>query len=162
MDIIGNIVPFIGSEEEKMQQETQKILGSIAYGQSVPLAARVSAHCNRVSVVDGHVVNASVEFAQKPTLAEVQSAIKNFQSVPQHRKLPSAPVHPLVYAPQSDRPQPRRDAMRENGMAVTVGRIRECPVLDIKLVACGHNTIRGAAGAAVLNAELMASEGFLD
>lgn len=162
MDIIGNIVPFIGSEEEKMQQETQKILGGIANGQSVPLAARVSAHCNRVSVVDGHVVTASVEFAHKPTVADVQSAIESFQSVPQQRKLPSAPAHPLVYAPQSDRPQPRRDAMRENGMAVTVGRIRECPVLDIKLVACGHNTIRGAAGAAVLNAELMASEGFLD
>jgi aspartate-semialdehyde dehydrogenase len=92
----------------------------------------------------------------------VQAAIENFQSVPQQRKLPSAPLKPLTYLPQADRPQPRRDAMRENGMGVTVGRIRECPALDIKLVACGHNTIRGAAGAAVLNAELMASEGFLD
>jgi aspartate-semialdehyde dehydrogenase len=162
MDIVANVVPFIGAEEEKMQQETQKILGALSNGTIVPLAARVSAHCNRVAVTDGHVVTASIEFAKKPTIADVQAAIENFQSVPQQRKLPSAPLKPLTYLPQADRPQPRRDAMRENGMGITVGRIRECPVLDIKLVACGHNTIRGAAGAAVLNAELMASEGFLD
>jgi aspartate-semialdehyde dehydrogenase len=162
MDIVANVVPFIGAEEEKMQQETQKILGTLSNGAIVPLPARVSAHCNRVAVTDGHVVTTSVEFSKKPSVAEVQAAIENFQSVPQHRKLPSAPLKPLTYLPQADRPQPRRDAMRENGMGVTVGRIRECPVLDIKLVACGHNTIRGAAGAAVLNAELMASEGFLD
>ena len=162
MDIIANVVPFIGAEEEKMQQETQKILGALSNGVIVPLAARVSAHCNRVPVTDGHVVTTSIEFSQKPTVAEVQAAIENFQSVPQQRKLPSAPLKPLTYLPQADRPQPRRDAMRENGMGVTVGRIRECSALDIKLVACGHNTIRGAAGAAVLNAELMASEGFLD
>jgi len=162
MDILGNIVPFIGAEEEKMQQETQKILGTLSNGTITPLPARVSAHCNRVAVTDGHVVTASIEFSQKPSVAEVQAAIENFQSVPQQRKLPSAPLKPLTFLPQADRPQPRRDAMRENGMGITVGRIRECPVLDIKLVACGHNTIRGAAGAAVLNAELMASEGFLD
>jgi aspartate-semialdehyde dehydrogenase len=162
MDIMANVVPFIGAEEEKMQQETQKILGTFANGVITPLAARVSAHCNRVPVTDGHVVTASIEFSKKSSVADVQSAIENFQSVPQQRQLPSAPLKPLAYLPQADRPQPRRDAMRENGMGVTVGRIRECPVLDIKLVACGHNTIRGAAGAAVLNAELMASEGFLD
>jgi aspartate-semialdehyde dehydrogenase len=162
MDIMANVVPFIGAEEEKMQQETQKILGALSNGAIVPLAARVSAHCNRVPVTDGHVVVASIEFSKKPTVAEVQAAIENFQSVPQQRKLPSAPLKPLTYLPQTDRPQPRRDAMRENGMGVTVGRIRECTALDIKLVACGHNTIRGAAGAAVLNAELMASDGFLD
>jgi aspartate-semialdehyde dehydrogenase len=92
----------------------------------------------------------------------VQSAIEKFTSIPQERKLPSAPARPLIYMPQPDRPQPRRDASRENGMVVFVGRLRACPVLDFKFVACGHNTIRGAAGAAVLNAELMASEGFLD
>jgi aspartate-semialdehyde dehydrogenase len=162
MDIIANVVPFIGSEEEKMQQETQKILGSLSNGAIVPLPARVSAHCNRVPSIDGHVITTSIEFSKKPSVADVQAAIENFQSVPQQRKLPSAPLKPLVYLPQADRPQPRRDAMRENGMAVTIGRIRECAALDIKLVACGHNTIRGAAGAAVLNAELMASEGFLD
>jgi aspartate-semialdehyde dehydrogenase len=162
MDILANVVPFIGAEEEKMQQETQKILGTLSNGAIVPLPARVSAHCNRVAVTDGHVVTASVEFSRKPSIAEAQAAIENFQSVPQQRKLPSAPLKPLTYLPQADRPQPRRDAMRENGMGVTVGRLRECPVLDLKFVACGHNTIRGAAGAAVLNAELMASEGFLD
>jgi aspartate-semialdehyde dehydrogenase len=162
MDIVANVIPFIGSEEEKMQQETQKILGTFANGVVTPHAARVSAHCNRVAVTDGHVVTTSIEFSKKPSVAEVQAAIEDFQSVPQQRNLPSAPLKPLIYLPQADRPQPRRDAMRENGMGVTVGRIRECTVLDIKLVACGHNTIRGAAGAAVLNAELMASEGFLD
>jgi aspartate-semialdehyde dehydrogenase len=162
MDILANVVPFIGAEEEKMQQETQKILGTLSNGSITPLAARVSAHCNRVAVLDGHVITTSIEFSSKPSIADVQAAIENFQGVPQQRKLPSAPLKPLAYLPQVDRPQPRRDAMRENGMGVTVGRLRECPVLDIKLVACGHNTIRGAAGAAVLNAELMASEGFLD
>jgi len=162
MDIMANVVPFIGQEEEKMQQETQKILGTLANGAVTPLPARVSAHCNRVAVTDGHLITTSVELSKKPSIANVQAAIESFQSVPQQRKLPSAPLKPLTYLPQSDRPQPRRDAMNSNGMGVTVGRIRECPALDIKLVACGHNTIRGAAGAAVLNAELMASEGFLD
>ena len=97
-----------------------------------------------------------------PKLEDLQHAIENFQGVPQKLKLPSAPAQPVVYMRQQDRPQPRRDAARENGMAVFVGRVRECPVLDAKFVACGHNTIRGAAGAAVLNAELMASEGLLD
>jgi aspartate-semialdehyde dehydrogenase len=162
IDILANVIPFIGGEEEKMQEETQKILGGVANGKAAPLNARVSAHCNRVAVADGHTVNASVEFSSKPTLADVQNAIENFSGLPQERQLPSAPVKPLVYMRQQDRPQPRRDASRENGMSVFIGRLRECPVLDIKFVACGHNTIRGAAGAAVLNAELMASEGFLD
>jgi len=162
IDILANVIPFIGSEEEKIQQETQKILGGVSNGQAAPLNARVSAHCNRVPVADGHTVAASVEFSSKPRIADVQEAIANFVGLPQERKLPSAPPKPIIYMQQQDRPQPRRDAARENGMAVFVGRVRECPVLDVKFVACGHNTIRGAAGAAVLNAELMASEGFLD
>jgi len=162
MDILGNVVPYIGSEEEKMQQETQKILGLFKDDAIVPLAAKVSAHCNRVAVVDGHLVTASVEFAEKPAVKDLQFAVENFRSVPQERGLPSAPVRPLIYMPQQDRPQPRRDVTRENGMAVFVGRLRECPVLDVKFLACGHNTIRGAAGAAVLNAELMMTEGLLD
>ncbi len=162
MDILGNVVPYIGSEEEKMQIETQKILGGYADGSFRPLEAAVSAHCNRVAVVDGHMTAASVRFESKPSVEEIQEAITSFRGLPQEKKLPSAPSHPVVYLPQQDRPQPRRDAGRDNGMAVTVGRVRPCPVLDIKFVACGHNTIRGAAGAAVLNAELMASEGILD
>lgn len=162
MDVVGNVIPFIGSEEEKMQQETQKILGDVEDGKAAPLKVRVSAHCHRVAVVDGHMVAASIEFSTKPDLDEVRNAIESFCGLPQKRGLPSAPVKPIVYMPQQDRPQPRRDAERENGMAVFVGRLRECPVLDVKFVACGHNTIRGAAGAAVLNAELMVSEGLFD
>lgn len=158
-DILGNVVPYIGSEEEKMQMETQKILGALVDEQFQPLPARVSAHCNRVAVLDGHMVCTSIEFSTPPSVADLRAAIENFRGVPQDRQLPSAPARPLIYLSQDDRPQPRRDAARENGMAVFVGRLRPCPVLDWKFVACGHNTIRGAAGAAVLNAELMVSEG---
>lgn len=161
MDILANVIPFIGGEEEKMQQETQKILGAVENGRATPLAAKVSAHCHRVPVVDGHTVAVSVELQRKLTVAQAQEAIRHFRGLPQERRLPSAPARPLVYMPQQDRPQPRRDAGRENGMTVFVGRLRECPVLDLKFVACGHNTIRGAAGVAVLNAELMVSEGLL-
>ena len=162
MDILANVIPFIGGEEEKMQEETQKILGGISDGRAAPLKARVSAHCHRVAVTDGHTVAASVGFSAKPKIEDVQQALETFRGVPQQRNLPSAPPQPLIYLPQQDRPQPRRDAGRERGMTVSIGRLRECPVLDMKFVACGHNTIRGAAGAAVLNAELMVSEGFFD
>ena len=161
MDILGNVIPFIGGEEEKMQQETQKILGTIANNQAVPLDAKMSAHCHRVPVIDGHTVAVSIEFSRKPSLADIRHALDTFKGLPQERNLPSAPAKPVIYLDQPDRPQPRRDAARENGMAVFVGRARECPVFDYKFVACGHNTIRGAAGAAVLNAELMVSEGLL-
>jgi len=162
MDINGNVIPYIGNEEEKMQSETQKILGDFTGDAVRPHAAKVSAQCNRVPVVDGHMVATCVGFQQKPPLAEIREAIENFRSLPQERKLPSAPPQPLIYLSESDRPQPRRDAERERGMAVFVGRLRDCPVLDYKFMAMGHNTIRGAAGAAVLNAELMYSEGLLD
>lgn len=162
MDINANVIPFIGGEEEKMQQETQKILGDFAGDQLRPLNARVSAHCNRVPVVDGHTVTVSVEFERKPSKDRIIEALANYRSVPQERKLPSAPPQPVIYLQENDRPQPRRDVERERGMAVFIGRLRECPVLDYKFVALGHNTIRGAAGVAVLNAELMFSEGLLD
>ncbi len=162
MDINANVIPFIGGEEEKMQVETQKILGDFSGDQIVPLSARVSAHCNRVPVVDGHTVTVSVELDRKPTLEELRSAINGYRGMPQKLGLPSAPAQPLVYMEANDRPQPRRDVERDNGMAVFVGRLRECPVLDYKFIALGHNTVRGAAGAAVLNAELMYAEGMLD
>jgi len=162
MDINANVIPFIGMEEEKMQQETQKILGDFTGDAIRPLDAKVSAHCNRVPVVDGHMVATSVEFDRKPSMEELLEAIVNYRSLPQERKLPSAPPQPVIYMHDKDRPQPRRDVMRERGMAVFIGRLRECPVLDYKFMALGHNTIRGAAGAAVLNAELMYSEGLLD
>ncbi len=162
MDITANVVPFIGGEEEKMQQETQKILGEWNVNRFEPLPAGVSAHCNRVPVVDGHTVTVSVELAEKPSEAALIEAMNGFRGIPQERKLPSAPPRPVIYLDSPDRPQPRRDANRENGMAVFIGRLRACPVLGYKFVALGHNTVRGAAGAAVLNAELMLSEGLLD
>ena len=161
MDIVANVVPFIGSEEEKMQQETQKILGDFSADSLRPLDAKVSAHCNRVPVVDGHMVATSVELERKPGEAEIIAALESFRGRPQERELPSAPAKPVQYMREKDRPQPRRDALRDKGMAVYVGRLRECPVLDYKFMALGHNTIRGAAGAAVLNAELMHSDGLL-
>ncbi len=162
MDINANVIPFIGGEEEKMQQETQKILGDYAGDHIKPLAAKVSAHCNRVPVVDGHTVTISVELSSKPAEADIRHAFDTYSSVPQQRDLPSAPRRPVIYMTETDRPQPRKDAERERGMAAFVGRLRPCPVLDYKFVALGHNTVRGAAGAAVLNAELMYSEGLLD
>jgi aspartate-semialdehyde dehydrogenase len=161
MDILGNVIPFIGNEEEKMEQETQKILGEYRGDRIEPLPARMSAHCNRVAVVDGHTVTVSVELSSKPSAADVRHAFDAFTALPQERRLPSAPVRPVIYMEEANRPQPRKDAERERGMAAFVGRLRVCPVLDYKFVAMGHNTIRGAAGAAVLNAELMQSEGML-
>jgi aspartate-semialdehyde dehydrogenase len=162
MDIVGNVIPFIGGEEEKMQQETQKILGEFRGDHIEPLAAKVSAHCNRVAVVDGHTVTVSLEFSSKPLEADLRDAFDTFAALPQQRQLPSAPPRPVIYMEETNRPQPRKDAERERGMAAFVGRLRACPVLDYKFVALSHNTIRGAAGAAVLNAELMHSEGMLD
>src|SRR5580698_7968182 len=161
MDILGNVIPFIGNEEEKMEQETQKILGEFRGDHVEPLPARMSAHCNRVAVVAGHTVTVSVELSAKPTLADVRHAFDVFTAVPQERQLPSAPPRPVIYMEEANRPQPRKDAERERGMAAFVGRLRACPVLGYKFVALAHNTIRGAAGAAVLNAELMQSEGLL-
>jgi aspartate-semialdehyde dehydrogenase len=161
MDILGNVVPFIGGEEEKMQQETQKILGHFAGDHIEPLAARVSAHCNRVAVIDGHTLTVSVEFSSAPSESDLRNAFETFRGVPQERNLPSAPKQPVIYLPENDRPQPRKDVERERGMAAFVGRLRQCPVFDWKFVVLSHNTVRGAAGAAVLNAELMDSEGLL-
>ena len=144
-----------------MESETQKILGSLEDGQFKPLATPVSAHCNRVPVVEGHLITISVELDARVSGEELREAIEDFSGLPQKKKLPSAPANPLIYLESPDRPQPRRDVERENGMAVFVGRLRPDPVFDWKMIALGHNTIRGAAGAAVLNAELMKAEGLL-
>jgi aspartate-semialdehyde dehydrogenase len=161
MDINANVVPFIGGEEAKMESETQKILGDFSGARVEPLAAKVSAQCNRVPVVDGHLLAISVELEKKPTEAEIIGAMRGWRGIPQQKGLPSAPPCPVIYMEEQDRPQPRRDVERENGMAVFAGRLRKCPVLDYKFIALGHNTVRGAAGAAVLNAELLKSEGWL-
>ena len=159
LDILGNVVPFIGGEEEKLETETLKILGSD--GGRSPYAAAVSAHTNRVPVIDGHTMTVSVAFEHKPPLEAIADAMRNFAGRPQELWLPSAPQPPIVITEEPNRPQPRLDAELGGGMAITIGRLRECPVMHAKFVALGHNTIRGAAGAAILNAELMHSEGLL-
>ncbi len=160
-DILGNVIPFIGGEEDKFQPETQKILGRFAGGKVETHPVVVSATATRVPVHDGHTVSASVKFDQKVTADAVIKAFNSFRGRPQELDLPSAPKQPLVYLEEPNRPQPALDVQRDGGMQVTVGRLRECPVLDYKFVALGHNTIRGAAGAAILNAELMHKEGLL-
>jgi aspartate-semialdehyde dehydrogenase len=159
LDILGNVVPFIGGEEDKMQSETQKILGGD--GGRIPYPAAVSAHCNRVAVIDGHTMTVSVSFEQKPSIDAIKDAMRNFGGKPQELWLPSAPQPPLVVTEEPNRPQPRLDADLGGGMAIMIGRVRECPVMHAKFVALGHNTVRGAAGAAILNAELMHAEGML-
>lgn len=161
MDILGNVVPYIGGEEEKMQSETQKILGAFTGEGITPLPAKVSAHCNRVAVVDGHTVAVSVELEQDPGMEAIREAYRTFRGRPQELGLRSAPPIPVLLVDAPSRPQPRRDAMSGNGMAVTVGRLRPCEVFHYKFVALVHNTIRGAAGAAILNAELLLAEGYL-
>jgi aspartate-semialdehyde dehydrogenase len=161
LDIMGNVVPAISGEEEKMETETRKILGSLAGNAVTPHPVVVSAQTTRVAVIDGHTESVSVSLEAKPSVEEVIEAMRSFRGRPQELGLPLAPPAPVVWLDAADRPQPRLDAERDGGMAVTVGRVRRCPVLDIKFIALGHNTIRGAAGAAVLNAELMQAEGLL-
>jgi aspartate-semialdehyde dehydrogenase len=156
-DILGNVIPYIGGEEDKMQTETLKILGT----PDTPLPARVSASCHRVPVLDGHLVATSVSLRSQPSLDQIVAAIQSFQGEPQILNLPSAPHPPVLYLGEETRPQPRRDALRGNGMTVSVGRLRTCPILGYKFIALAHNTIRGAAGAAILNAELLHSKGLL-
>jgi aspartate-semialdehyde dehydrogenase len=152
-------VPFIGGEEAKMESETLKILG--ADGGRQPYPALVSAHTNRVAVIDGHLMTVSADLEAKPSMEDIAAALSSFSGRPQELALPSAPVPPIVVLDEPARPQPRLDADRGNGMTISVGRLRACPVTHCKFVALGHNTIRGAAGAAVLNAELMHAEGLL-
>jgi aspartate-semialdehyde dehydrogenase len=169
MDILGNVVPYIASEEEKMESETLKLLGKLeqngaAYAVT-PLAARLSAHCNRVAVEDGHTECVSIKLGDRlgrpVTQEDILAAWAEFRPLA-GQDLPTAPTQPVEWAEQNDRPQPRLDRNRGNGMAVTVGRLRPCGVLDWKFTVLSHNTIRGAAGAAILNAELLASLGKLE
>jgi aspartate-semialdehyde dehydrogenase len=161
MDILGNVIPFIGGEEEKVESEPLKILGSLAGDCVEPARIRISAQCNRVPVLDGHTETLSVKLRTKAGPQEVAQVLRRFRSLPQELELPSAPQNPILLLEDQDRPQPRRDVWLERGMATLVGRIRECPVLDIKMVILGHNTVRGAAGAAILNAETLLKKGYL-
>jgi aspartate-semialdehyde dehydrogenase len=162
LDIMGNVIPFISGEEEKVEQETQKLLGKLAGGRVQPAQFAVSAHCNRVPVEDGHTESISISLRSEATAEGLIDAWRKYRSVPQEQKLPSAPEHPIVVRKEMDRPQVKFDLDVEGGMATVIGRVRPCPVLQFKYTALSHNTIRGAAGAALLNAELMKAGGYLD
>jgi aspartate-semialdehyde dehydrogenase len=162
LDILGNVIPAISGEEEKMESETQKILGALDREAVTPHPMVVSATTTRVPVIDGHTESISIEFEQRPSLDNIRFALEGFRGRPQELQLPSAPPAPIVCLDAADRPQPRLDVDRGNGMTVSVGRLRPCSILGTKLVALGHNTVRGAAGAAILNAEMMVAEGMLD
>jgi aspartate-semialdehyde dehydrogenase len=160
-DLLGNIVPFIDGEEEKLETETKKILGTHGDRGVTPARIAISAQAARVPVLEGHTEAIAIGFDAPPSEPELVSALRTFSGLPAGVVLPSAPEAPIIHLEERDRPQPRLDANRADGMAVCVGRVRPCPVLDFKLVALGHNTIRGAAGAAILNAELLAARGWL-
>ena len=162
LDILGNALPLIPGEEEKLETEPQKILGSTDTGTFIPAVFSVSAQTNRVPVVDGHLVSVSVKLGRPATPDEARAAIEGFRSPVADLELPSAPARPVVVADEGPRPQPKLDVDRGRGMTVTIGRLRSCPVFDLRYVALVHNTERGAAGAAVLNAELLAADGRLD
>src|SRR5574344_783930 len=166
-DMIDNIVPYIGGEEEKTEKECLKILGTVKDGKienaSYPV---VSSTCTRVPVIDGHTATVSLEFDlpenKKPSLEEIERVWTSYTSLPQELKLPSAPEHPIVVRHEENRPQPRRDRDTEKGMACVIGRLRKCNVFDVKFVALSHNTKRGAALGGILNAELLKAKGFFD
>jgi aspartate-semialdehyde dehydrogenase len=162
LDILGNLVPFIDGEEEKIQSESLKIMGTLEGDRVVPHPMVVSAQTTRVPVINGHTETISVQFGQKPALEDLKAAFRRFTGRPQELGCPSAPKAPLQVMDEVNRPQPRLDVERDGGMAVFIGRVRPCPVFDYKFVVLGHNTVRGAAGAAVLNAELMLAEKLLD
>ncbi|MBN2653185.1 MAG: aspartate-semialdehyde dehydrogenase [Spirochaetales bacterium] len=161
MDILGNVVPFIGGEEEKMEIEAQKILGSFDGEKIISADFKVSAQCNRVPVFDGHTETLSIKFKKSATPEEVKEVLRNFRGFAQEKNLPSAPAQPIIVFEEENRPQPARDVWKGNGMATCVGRIRKCPLNDVKMVIMGHNTVRGAAGAAILNAEAIVEMGLV-
>jgi aspartate-semialdehyde dehydrogenase len=161
LDILDNVIPYVSGDEQKLETETLRMLGNLRGEQVEWLDTVASASCNRVPVVDGHLVTVSVELREKPSTEDIIDAWETFRAPEPVPQLPSAPLRPVEYLPQIDRPQIRRDRNAGNGMATSVGRLRPCPVLGYKFSALSHNTIRGAAGCSILNAELMAVQGYL-
>jgi aspartate-semialdehyde dehydrogenase len=162
LDSLDNVVPHIGGEEPKVESEPLRLLGRLE-GEAVKEAEfAISAQCNRVATRDGHLESLALAFDQPAAVGEVKEALRSFRGLPQEIGLPSAPVSPIVVREEPDRPQPNLDRSCGGGMSVVVGRVRPCPVLDIKLTLLGHNTVRGAAGAAILNAELLYIKGYLE
>jgi aspartate-semialdehyde dehydrogenase len=163
-EILDNVIPYIGGEEEKSEKEPYKILGYIRNEKIINnTSIKISAHCNRVPSLDGHMACVSLKFADKiPSLDEIKKIWRNFSSIPQELKLPSAPENAIIYTEEENRPQTKLDRDNDKAMAVTVGRLRECNVFDIRFVGLSHNTVRGAAGGGILNAELLKAKGFFD
>jgi aspartate-semialdehyde dehydrogenase len=161
LDILDNIIPNIanGGEEQKIESEPRKLLGRVADGRIADAAIKISAQVTRVPVIDGHTALLSIGFERKPSAAAAIEVLEAFQAPEPVRGLPSAPARPIVVRYEGDRPQPRRDRDAGKGMSAVVGRVRECSLLDLRLVVLAHNTIRGAAGGALLNAELLAAAG---
>jgi aspartate-semialdehyde dehydrogenase len=162
MDILGNVVPYIKNEEEKMQEEAGKLLGKLKGREVVPAEFAISAHCNRVAVEDGHTESISIKLKKRATPEKIIAAWREFTGQVADLKLPFAPAAPIFYDERIDRPQPRLDIERGHGMTVSCGRLRPCSILDWKFTMLSHNTIRGAAGAALLNAELLNAKGYLE
>lgn len=162
LDILDNVVPYIPGEEEKFAQELRKMLGRVVDGRGVDADIVLSAHANRVPVFDGHTVSLSVGFEHPASVEDVIAALRDFRGTEASRSLPSAPEHPLLVRTEPDRPQPRRDRDAEGGMAISVGRVRPCPLLDIRMTTVSHNTLRGAASGAILNAELLVATGYVE
>ena len=161
-DIIDNIIPYIKGEEEKSEREPNKILGTIEGNRfKYYEGLKISTHCNRVPVIDGHMACVSLEFKKKPSDSQIREIWNTFRALPQEMDLPFAPKQPIIYREEADRPQTRLDRDADKGMAVTCGRLRECHVFDYRFVALSHNTIRGAAGGGILNAELLVKQGYL-
>jgi len=162
LDALGNVVPYIKDEEEKIEEETRKFLGTLSNGAVTPASCVVGAHCNRVPVENGHTVCVSLELEQRATPEEARTALRDWRGAEASRGLPSSPERPVVLRDEPDRPQPRRDVDTGRGMSTVVGRVRDDPVLGLRLVAMAHNVIRGAAGAAVQNAELLLATGRME
>ncbi len=161
MDILDNVIPHIGGEEEKVEEEPQKILGRFTGAKIESAAFKVSAQCNVVAVQDGHLESVRVKLSKSATVEDLKEAFESFTGLPQELKLPTAPARPIIVRSEKDRPQPRLDRDAENGMATVIGRISKDTIFDFKFTLISHNTIRGAAGAALLNAELLVAKGLL-
>jgi aspartate-semialdehyde dehydrogenase len=160
-DIHDNLIPYISGEEEKIQSETRLLLGEMNAGERIPAEIGVSVQVNRVPVSDGHTLSIAVKFERPPTVEHAVQVLEDFRGPESMHNLPSAPVNPILVRSEIDRPQPRRDRSANNGMSVTVGRIRPCPLLDLRMVSVVHNTLRGAASGSILNAELLVAGGFV-
>lgn len=161
LDILDNVLPFINGEEEKIQAETNLLLGKMEAGERIPANIQISAHANRVPVFDGHTVALSIKFRKKPSVEDAIQVLEDFRGPAEVQEMPTAPAQPIIVRREADRPQPRRDREAGNGMSISVGRIRPCNLFDLRMVSVVHNTVRGAAGGSILNAELLYAKGLL-